>query len=212
MLAIHQTPNRGVLSSYWEGRLVKKSKGTGNEPQVKGVAFRSVCVVAEEILGTEEFSRVLMKMPIEERHMFQYSIVNTGWYPTSLYSFLLRTLRDEAGGGDDDFIKKIGAASIRRDINGVYRMIFKVFSPETVFSVGGRMFNSYYSHGRLEIDSSAGEATARYTGCLGFERVLWTELAGTGEELVTAAGGKDARMEIISGGEGSECTMRLRWR
>lgn len=147
--------------------------------------------VAEEILGAEEFSRILMSMPIEERHMLQYTIVNTGWYPTSLYRYLLKVLHEESSEGGDELIRKIGAASIRRDVNGVYRMIFKVFSPETVFSVAGRMFTSYYSHGRLEIASGAGEATATYKGCFGFDRLMWIELAGCGEELILAAGGKN---------------------
>lgn len=191
--------------------MFKQSKSATEEPMVKGVAFRSVFNVAEEMLGSDEFSRILMKMPIEERHMLQYSIVNTGWYRTPLYSFLLRTLRDEAGGGDDEFVKKIGAASIRRDINGVYRMIFKIFSPETVFSVAGRMFTSYYSHGRLEIEAGAGEAKAYYTGCHGFDRLLWTELLGCGEELIRSAGGKNPKMDIVGGGDGPDCVMRLRW-
>lgn len=191
--------------------MFKKSKSEANEPLVKGVAFRSVLTVAEEILGAEEFSRILMSMSIEERHMLQYTIVNTGWYPTSLYRYLLKVLHEESSEGGDELIRKIGAASIRRDVNGVYRMIFKVFSPETVFSVAGRMFTSYYSHGRLEIASGAGEATATYKGCFGFDRLMWIELAGCGEELILAAGGKKPRMDIIRGGDGPDCTMRLRW-
>lgn len=192
--------------------MFKQSRAAADEPLVKGVAFRSVFNVAEDLLGAEEFARILMSMPIEERHMLQYSIVNTGWYRTPLYRFLLHTLRDGAGGSDDEFIKKIGAASIRRDISGVYRMVFKVFSPETVFSLASRMFTSYYSHGRLEIDSGPGAATARYTGCLGFDRLMWIELAGSGEELIRAAGGKNPKMLILSGGDGPDCVMRLRWR
>ncbi len=183
------------------------------EPKVKGVAFRSVLASLVEIGGEPVLERTLARLSNEEQDMLRYKIVQTGWYPISLYRTMWKAILAETGGGTE-IVRKIGALAIRRDINGVYRMIFKVLSPETVFSLSGKLFNTYYDTGTLTIpEKHHGFARAVYEGCRGFDRTMWEELVGSGVELFTLAGGKNAKMTIVRGGQdgSGNCEMVAEW-
>ena len=113
---------------------------------MKGVAFRSVLAVLAELQGEATLDRMLGSLPPESAKMLRYSIVQTGWYPISLYREMWAAILD-ATGGSYDVARAIGAGAIRRDMTGVYRLVFKLLSPETLFSLGGKMFSKYYDTG-----------------------------------------------------------------
>ena len=60
----------------------------GPEPKVKGVAFRSVLAVLEQIRGEAAVQAMLERMSSDQAHTLRYTIVQTGWYPISLYRAL----------------------------------------------------------------------------------------------------------------------------
>ncbi|NLY95566.1 MAG: hypothetical protein GXY23_16270 [Myxococcales bacterium] len=180
-------------------------------PKVKGVAFRSVLTVAEEILGGETVERVYATLPEDARETLRYKVLHTGWYPIELYRALWAALLEVTGRGDD-LVKEIGAASVRRDMTGVYRMVFRVFSPETMFSITARLYSQYYDTGTVEVlRAEHVKARVVYTGCEGFDRTMWVELLGSGEEMLRLAGAKDPRLEIVRGGWGAYCEVDAHW-
>jgi hypothetical protein len=180
------------------------------EPKVKGVAFRSVMAVVEDILGAGELERVLLSLPEDERETLESKVLHTGWYPISLYRALWRAIVETTECGDE-LVRAIGASAIRRDMTGVYRMVFRVFSPETVFSITTTLFGQYYDTGSVRVESAPYGARVIYEGCQGFDRTMWIELLGSGEELLRLAGAKDPRLEIIGGGTGPSCEVEARW-
>lgn len=181
------------------------------EPKVKGVAFRSVLAAAGEIFGEARVQEAINGLSAEDAETIRYRVVQTGWYPISLYRRLWAAISATIGGGHDT-ARAIGAAAIRRDITGVYRMIFKVLSPETVMSISGRFFNNYYDTGTLQVrDQKHGSARTVYEGCIGFDRTMWEELVGSAVEMISLGGGKNVRVTIERGGDASYCTMLVEW-
>lgn len=182
-----------------------------NEPKVKGVAFRSVLAVAGELYGEARVEQAIAAMSADDAENLRYRVVQTGWYPISLYRRMWAALLTGLGGGYDT-ARAIGAGAIRRDVTGVYRMIFKVLSPETVLSLSGRFFNNYYDTGTLAIrDQKHGSARAVYEGCTGFDRAMWEELVGSSLEMIRLGGGKNVRASIERGGDANHCTMLVEW-
>jgi hypothetical protein len=172
-----------------------------------------VLSVGAELLGEETMGRVFASLPSDEREKLRYHVINTGWYPVSLYRTLLGAIMRTSGEGYE-LVRRIGAGAIRRDVTGVYRLVFKILSPETIFSVTGRFFNTYYDTGAIRVQGQHHSARAVYEGCVGFDQAMWEELAGSGEELFRLAGGKDPKLTIVRGGQDghAHCEMIGEWR
>lgn len=180
---------------------------------MKGVAFRSVLAVLEELRGAPVVEAVIGQVTPEQAEMLRYTIVNTGWYPISLYRALWASILRETGEGHA-IARTIGAAAIRRDIKGVYRVFFRALSAETAFALSSKLFPSYYDTGSVVVEERRkGHALAVYEGCVGFDRTMYEELAGSGEEIIRLAGAKEARMTIVRGGQDGNpsCEMVLEW-
>lgn len=188
------------------------SSASTTEPNVKGVAFRSVLAVLADQHGDAIVEKVLADAGPEVGETLRYRIVQTGWYPISLYRALWASIL-RCTGGDYDVVRRIGAGAIRRDVTGVYRMIFKVLSPETVLGLSGKLFGNYYDTGTLTVvDRKHGSARAVYEGCKGFDRAMWEELVGSALELIAIGGGKNVRVAIEKGGGSApHCVAFIEW-
>jgi len=186
--------------------------GATSEPNVKGVAFRSVLAVLGEQHGSEILEKVLEDVGPANAEMLRYRIVQTGWYPVSLYRAMWASIL-RCTGDDYEVVRRIGAGATRRDVTGVYRVFFRVLSPETVLSLSGKLFDNYYDTGKLTVvDRKHGSCRAVYEGCRGFDRAMWEELVGAAMEIIAIGGGKNARVAIEKGG-GSQsfCTAFIEW-
>lgn len=193
--------------------LEKSSVDPGAGPKVKGVAFRSVLASLGELRGAAMVERVLASLPREERSSIEFRVVNTGWYAIALYRALLGAIARESGEGEP-LVRSIGAASLRRDVTGVYRVMFKILSPETVLALSSKLFGFYYDTGSIAItERRAAYARSEYLGCAGFDRNMWVELLGSSEELLTIAGAKRPRGRIARGGQDGDgaCVIEVSW-
>src|SRR5688572_13655568 len=110
-----------------------------SEPQVKGVAFRSVYASLGKLRGEVAQRSTLEAVSEELRHGFTYrSIVPGGWYPIAQYRELLRGSRS-ATGESKELVYEIGRQSTRDDMSGIYSVIAKLISPQTLWSLTQRV-------------------------------------------------------------------------
>lgn len=183
------------------------------QAKVKGVAFRSVVAALRELRGDELVEQMLSAAPQRQADLLRYSLVQTGWYPIEDYRALWQLILQHAG-EDYALVRAIGAAAIRRDVTGVYRLLFKVLSEETVIRLSSKLFSTYYDVGSLTpSDIRRGHARASYRGCAGWDKAMWEEVAGAGEELIRLAGGREPRAEIVrGGGDHTYCEIVTTWR
>lgn len=184
----------------------------GQEPKVKGVAFRSVLAVLEQIRGEAAVERMLQRMTSEQADTLRYTIVQTGWYPISLYRALWSQILWDTP-EQYDLARTIGGSAIRRDVAGVYRVLFKVLSVETLITLSSKLFPYYYDTGKLQNERVSSTCVRSvYEGCFGFDRAMWEELAGSTCELIKMAGGKDVRVFVARGGHHSACILQAEWK
>lgn len=183
-----------------------------DEPKVKGVAFRSALAALDALHGEATTERAYAALAPSDAETIRYRIVQTGWYPISLYRALWAAIVAVCPRGIDD-ARALGAWSIRRDATGVYRFFFKVLSPETILAIGGRFFGQYYDTGKLEVtDQGHGRARVVYTGCKGFDRAIWEEVTGSSEEMIRLGGAKNVRVTVEkSSSDLSARTLRIEW-
>lgn len=190
------------------------SRPESSEPKVKGVAFRSVLAILAQLRGEPFVECVLRKMSTEQAHALRYTVVQTGWYPIALYRALWAAILWECPDGYT-FVRTVGGAAIRRDVGGVYRVLFKVLSIDSLLTLSSKLFPYYYDTGSIRNERIAGDRIRSiYEGCVGFDRAMWEELAGSCAELIRMAGAKDVHVGIVRGGQdhSSACVMQIEWR
>jgi hypothetical protein len=172
------------------------------QPAVKGVAFRSVYASLGKLRG-EGAQRALIEAGSERlREAFVYgAIVPGGWYPVDLYKELFRTIRAATGEGKE-LVHEIGRQCSRDDMSGIYSVLAKLISPQSLFSLSQRVFSSYYAVGTVKvIESRQGYSHAAWTGCTDFDENMWTEIMGSCVQLLEIGGAKHVRGRITSGGQ-----------
>lgn len=172
------------------------------EPQVKGVAFRTIDRCFEELYGKVAHEHAHAAMTREVADAYHYgTLLPASWYPISWYRDVFRAFRTVTGAGFD-LPRRIGALAVQYDMQGAHkRLVAWLASPQTLLSLSQRVFNTYYDTGKVEIiESRVGYVRMRAHGCIGWDQNMWSELAGSSQALLEAAGARQVRVRGISGG------------
>jgi hypothetical protein len=169
---------------------------------VKGVAFRSVYASLGKLRGAAAQQATLDASSEELRDGFRYgAIVPGGWYPVALYKDLFRAVRTATGEGKE-LVHEIGRQCTRNDMSGIYSVLAKLISPQSLFSLSQRVFSNYYSLGAVKVtESRQGYSHAKWTGCTGFDENMWTEILGSCVQLLEIGGASHVRARVLSGGQ-----------
>jgi hypothetical protein len=158
---------------------------------------------------------MLGKLPADLREAIRYRrITGEMWYPLSWYRALHAAAQDATGMGRV-LARMLGRETTRADFSGVNRVFLFVLSPQALLAKAPRVYEQYFTTGTVSTpEIRRGQARVRFEGCKGFDRNIWDDMTGSVEVLVELAGGRDVRVEIVSGGdEGDVDTeMTLTWR
>ena len=163
--------------------------------QVKGTAIVASVRYVRERFGEEALKRVLGPLPQEERLVLEGGILASSWYPMPLFLHFMQEVERQLGAQEPQVIRRMGAASAEYGIKGVYKVFFKLGSPEFIIGRAARVFGSYYDTGQIVVsESRAGRAVLDLTGFEGApqfcERIL-----GWMEKTVAMAGAKNLRSD-----------------
>ncbi len=184
------------------------------EIQIKGTPFLSVLSALQHWKGVEAANRVRQALPGEVGNAVRLgTLLVAGWYPVAWYRALYETILAQVGGGDET-VRHLGRTSTELDAKGIYRLVFKILSPQAVFSQSAKLVNQYFSGVTLQVEELRdGHARARYVGFRGFNRVLWLELMASGERVMELAGAKALKSRVLKGGgdQDAELDLDITW-
>ncbi|MCC6215344.1 MAG: hypothetical protein IT376_10775 [Polyangiaceae bacterium] len=138
------------------------------DPKVKGLAFRSVLKSLEALRGQAAVAAALGAMDPEVADAYRRNtILATGWYPIAWYREAFRAI---VATTSPELPRAIGAEAIRADLDGVHKLMLRMLSPETVFSLSSKLFGKYYDTGSLRIaEGRNGFTRAEAGGCTGWD-------------------------------------------
>jgi hypothetical protein len=120
------------------------------DPHAKGLGFRTFLNALEAIRGREVYDAAIKAMPCELNEALRYGkLIPSGWYPLSWYNAMLNAIVTTTNEGDR-IVRETARDAMRRDIKGIYKLVFKFFSPETLYSMTPRVFSSYFDTGKTE--------------------------------------------------------------
>ena len=183
-------------------------------PSVKGIAFGTVMKIVRAQREPAVVERALEAMSEEVRDALRYgTIIASGWYPVSWYRAMWSGILAATDEGLD-FVRFVGRTSVDVDFPTLYRAAFRVLSPRTLVTLGLKHFKQIYDTGSVEVlESRPTSVRVKWTGCVGFDRTMWTEVFGSCERLAELAGGKAARMQAVeAGGDDDHCVAVAHWR
>jgi hypothetical protein len=127
--------------------------------RVKGTAVRASLRYLQDRFGPTGTGAVLEKVPAEDREQVSSGLLDSVWYPMPLLLRLMRAASEAHGAAEPELARHMGRASAESGVRGVYKIFFKVGSPQFIISRASRVFGSYYDTGRIRVvESGPGRA------------------------------------------------------
>lgn len=162
--------------------------------QVKGTAVQSSLRYVKERFGEGALARVIEALPEEDRKALGHGILASSWYEMGAFLRFMQEAERQLAAQEPDVVRKMGRASCDYGVTTVYRIFFKVGSPEFIISRGTRVFSSYYDSGELRIvDSGPGRAVAELVGLQGGAPQFCDRIFGWMQRTLELAGAKNLR-------------------
>ncbi len=122
--------------------------------QVKGTAVLGTIRFIKETFGDEGLARVKAHLSSEDQQRMDDTILSSAWYPVSFLLALMRAANKEFGAQMPDIITQIGRASADYAHTTVYKLVFKVGSPQWIISKASVIFSSFYDVGQMVVTES----------------------------------------------------------
>lgn len=116
-------------------------------------------------------------------------IVAVGWYPAEWYSELHAAIGRAMGGGPD-LARRLGREAALADFKTMHRLVLSMLTAETVFGQAHRIMGLYWKGGKIQLLAVGPQHGAlRFSGWTGFSRLVWEDLIGSVEAIVSLRAG-----------------------
>ncbi len=182
--------------------------------RAKGMAFCSFLTTLERLRGSHRVEETLAELPPDiARALRLGEVVASGWYSIDWYRELHGAMNRACGETGLELSRRIGRESTIADFRGIYRLLLRVISSETLVTQAPKLFGMFFEGGQvtmLEVDKGFG--VVDFTGWQGFDRAIWSDVTGAVEGVLVARRAVDVRSRVLRGG-GSDGHLRLecRW-
>jgi hypothetical protein len=158
--------------------------------KVKGTAIQSSLRYVRERFGEEALAAVLAALPGADAAELS-SVLASSWCPMEAFLRFMREAKRQLGAREPDLVRNMGRASCDYGVTGVYKIFFKVGSPEFIISRATRVFSSYYDSGRIAVvESRHGRAVVEVTGLEGSAPEFCERIYGWMQRTLELAGAK----------------------
>jgi hypothetical protein len=162
--------------------------------QVKGTAIQSSLRYVRERFGAAAVDGILRALPADKGGLLKGSILVSAWYPLETLIEYMKEAERQLGAQAPELLYDMGKASCDHGVTGVYKVFFKVGSPEFVTSRSARVFSSYYDTGDLRLlESRDGYSCVEILGLEPSTPQLCARLHGWLHRTLELAGAKNVR-------------------
>lgn len=182
--------------------------------RVKGTAVLASIRYVKENLGEDVINGVLAALPEDDRKALGGHLLASAWYSMPAFLHFMEEAEKQLAGKEPDVLRKMGRASADYSLTTVYKIFFKVGSPEFIIGKAARVFGSYYDSGKVvPVESSPGRAAfdlVEFQGAPPF----CARIGGWMERTLELAGAKDVRVhhpECLHRG-GPRCRFEGTWK
>lgn len=172
--------------------------------QCKGVNFLGFMRAAERLYPEISVATLTQNSPEALRELIAgRTLLTGGWYPVTWYNSLHEGLRQATGRGFD-VGWEIGFEATRLDFaeGGIYRHVARMLSPNTMFSLGQKIFGFYWKPGRLTTEKlGKKKAVGHWQQCDGFDEGTWQDILGSTVQILQLTGAHEPTLHVVAGGQ-----------
>ena len=137
-----------------------------SEPvKVKGTALSSSVKYLQDKFGPDALEKVIINLPEDQKAAVRGGVLASSWYPFSTLVSIMRAAKKAYGAGAPDIYRDIGRASADYSLSTVYKIFFKVGSPQFIIGRAATLYTNFYTSGEMKVlDSGKGFANVQITG------------------------------------------------
>mgnify|MGYP006305373267 CR=1 FL=1 len=100
----------------------------------------------------EQIEKVKQRLPEGMRRIADGGLLHNQWYPFEYFVALNRVLDEVLGRGDLALIPVLGRDAAQRVLPTVYRVFYRIGSPDFIITQAARVWRQYYNSGRLSLE------------------------------------------------------------
>ena len=162
--------------------------------RVKGTALGPSLRFIRETFGEIGLERVILGLSPEDQSVLQHDLLASSWYPFSLMVRFMRESERCFGTHSPHLLRDMGSAAAGYNMTTIYRIFFKLGSPQFTLARAARVFGNFYDTGDLEaIVNEKGHAICELRDFGEPAPEFCERLMGWMEHLITLTGGIDLR-------------------
>jgi hypothetical protein len=180
----------------------------------KGSNFVGLLKAVEAQHGQDAIQRVIGRLPQElATAIGQGHVLAVGWYPVTWYAELHAAINRAFHGGPTG-ARTLGHQATIADFSGVHRLLASMLSVETVFGQTPRLMGLYWKGGTVERkELTQGQARLRFANWPGFSRLVWEDIMGSTEGILSFCGARGIRCRPVGAMDDQQQTVEfeLRW-
>lgn len=122
--------------------------------KVKGTAVNSTLRFITEKFGVDAVTAVTESLPPEERDAMRRGVLVSQWYRFGALAQVMRETKRLYAGGDAAIYREMGRASADYALTTIYKIFFKVGSPQFIITRAASVYGNYYSAGGAAVTDS----------------------------------------------------------
>ncbi len=163
--------------------------------KVKGSAIISTIDYIKIHFGEEGKNKVFARLPDEEQKIVNQIIFSSRWYPFSIYINLNQFTDSIFGKGDLELVRVMGAFGAEHDLKTIYKLFYRMGSPQFILKRASQVFATYYDQGRMQaLDSSSDWAVIEISEFPDITEVYLQRVSGWLEKTVELSGGQQPKV------------------
>lgn len=120
--------------------------------KIKGSALLGRLAYLKAKATAEQAEEVRKRLTADLQRDLENGVLANTWYPFPHYLELNRVLDQVLGRGDLSLIPEIGRFSATAALNGVYRIFFKLGSPEFIIQRAPLVWKAYHTSGKVTVE------------------------------------------------------------
>ena len=178
---------------------------------LKGAAIRSMLLGIQKVYGAEALAAVKAAVPRNVAETLE-SVLPVQLYPVRISALTHQALRDTVGKGTSWAPNHaVGVAAAGIDFTGVYRVLLRALSYDTVWNRMETAWGQYNSQGSITWgERREGFVRGVVSGVEGYNLGMWHSVAGRAEGLIRMSGAKDSAGKVIEG-DTRGCVIEITW-
>ena len=182
--------------------------------QIKGTALGSVQRYVHEHFGEDEWRAMVAALAPAERQPIEHGILVSAWYPFGLFIAIVRAAEAQLGTRVPRLHREMGRAAADYGLTTLYKIFFKVGSPQFIITRSAKVWRTYYTSGDMTVPvCEDGHAVVELVGFEEPARELCERLPGFFERTVELSGGREVRLihDVCVNRGASTCRFESWW-